>query len=559
MPNTAIEPPKAPSRQMSALDALSALSSPKPAAAARSSTFHAPSTTTKQSKNGTRTLADASGSRTPADSSGTRTPVDTGIPRRPTNLESIASSNSSSTENVLKWAGSFAPVKRPTSEVPTTKRNTSGANESSRGRPKLSFAHLSSRSRQPAQDGERGNRRRSHSAESIRFTDGALGLLNPYSPRSAAAGMGTKSRRLSSVLPPDFLVESCPLDKEYTSIHMIRRRKERIGEGGFAQVILMRRKGGSRNDFYAVKQFRGPQDGETTKDYINKIKSEYSISHSCHHENIIKTVRLCNNDAQWSQVMEFCDGGSLYDILDHKLLTDMGAIRCLFKQLLRGVDYLHSHGIAHRDIKPENLLLTRQGCLKIIDFGLSEVFSGLHPGIRGGGQCGVNMGEVRFSSPALYGSEPYKSHEVEEAKVDFDPRGLDVWSCAIILMVMLFKKHPWVRATEADPRFKKFMAGWNAWLETHPEGIIAPESDDYPDCGPIFALMHSPTMESLVLRMLHPDPVKRISINEALKSKSVEEWECCVDGHSTHVHQPLPKEQTGKLYKLLHRGAESPV
>lgn len=544
MSNTQQEPAKAPARQMSALDAFEALSSPKAKSPAptRMNTQNGSVNTTKQQK------------------SGTNTPTDPGLPRRATNTESAgSSSNSSSTENVLKWAGSFAPIRRPTGENPSTKRNSSGVNESARGRPKLTF-NLTARPRQQetASDRDRMSRRRSHSAESVRFADGPLGFLNPDSPRSAAAGMGTKSRRLSSVLPPDFQVESCPLNKEYTSIHLIRKRKERIGEGGFAEVILMRRKGGARNDYYAVKQFRGPQDGETTKDYINKIKSEYSINNSCHHENIIKCVRLCNSAEQWSQVMEFCEGGSLYDIIHQKLLKDMDSIYCVFKQLLRGVNYLHSHGIAHRDIKPENLLLTRQGCLKIIDFGLSEVFSGLHPGIRGGGQCGVEMGAVRLSSPALYGSEPYKSHEVEEAKVNFDPRGLDVWSCAIMLMVMIFGRHPWVRANEEDPRYKKFANGWNEWLEAHPEGVIDENSEDYPDCGPIFRLLHSPSKENLVLRMLNPDPMKRISVAEALDSAVVKGWECCLDGHSKHVHIPLPKEEhTGKLSKLLHR-AHSP-
>lgn len=542
-------PPKSPNRQGGALDALSALSKgdPKPP---RSQTFNGIGNANKKAQ------------------SGSRTPTDLGTPRNKQNakLNSNASSTTSSTENVLKWAGSLNPVKRPSDQ---SRREVSENGDSGRGRSRINFSNLSHRSRQQDREAALG-RRRSQSTDSTPLDDGSLhtlGMLRPYSQssqRSAAAGMGTKSRRLSSALPPDFLVDTCPLDKEYTSIHMIRRRKERIGEGGFAQVILMRRKGGARNEYYAVKQFRGPQEGEAMKDYINKIKSEYSIGHACDHDNIIKCLRLCNKDDQWSQVMEFCDAGSLYDILHNNLLNDMGAIHCIFKQLLRGVDYLHCHGIAHRDIKPENLLLTRQGRLKIIDFGLSEVFSGLHPGMRGGGECGVDMGEVRLSSPALYGSEPYKSPEVEEAKEDFDPRGLDVWSCAIILVVMIFKKHPWERAAESDPRFKKYLKGWEEWWKDHPDGIISPTSDDYPDCGPIFRVLHSTTKERLLMMMMHQDPSKRISIADALKSDAVRNWECCQDGGPMtvqHTHEPLPKDHqhTGRIHRLFNRGAESPL
>ncbi|KAL1311578.1 hypothetical protein AAFC00_001695 [Neodothiora populina] len=547
--------PESAGKQMSALDALNALESQRKTTATtaikppRSSTFNGVGAP-KQLSSGPRTPTDlGSGSTTPKKATGN---VDS----------SAASSTTSSTENVLKWAGSLNPVKRPTADNNNSKRP--GLGESGRGRSRLTFSNLSYRYRQPEAENNR-SRRRSHSAESSnRYEGSKLGILSSSSQRSAAAGTGTKSRRLSSALPPDFLVDTCPLEKEYTSIHLIRKRKERIGEGGFAHVILMRRKGGARNEFYAVKQFRAPQQGELIKDYVNKIKSEYSIGHSCDHENIIKCLRLCNKDEQWSQVMEYCDAGSLYDILDHKLLNDMGAIHCIFKQLLRGVEYLHSHGIAHRDIKPENLLLTRTGCLKIIDFGLSEVFSGLHPGMRGGGECGVDMGEVRLSSPALYGSEPYKSPEVEAAKVDFDPRGLDVWSCAIILVVMIFKRHPWVRADESDPRFKKYVVGWKEWSEHHPDGILTWDSEDYPQCGPIFRALNSMSIERMLMKMLHPEPPKRISIKEALETQVLQDWECCQDGRCEvqHTHVPLKEhESTGKLHKLLHRdrGAESPV
>jgi serine/threonine protein kinase len=49
-------------------------------------------------------------------------------------------------------------------------------------------------------------------------------------------------------------------------------------------------------------------------------------------------------------------------------------INCCFKQLINGIHYLHSMGVAHRDLKPENLLIDRHGHLKITDFGVSDVF-----------------------------------------------------------------------------------------------------------------------------------------------------------------------------------------
>jgi serine/threonine protein kinase len=61
----------------------------------------------------------------------------------------------------------------------------------------------------------------------------------------------------------------------------------------------------------------------------------------------------------------------------------------------------------------ENLLMDSEGHLKITDFGVSEVYCGVHPGLRtAGGQCGKNMGEIRRSAPGICGSLPYIAPEV---------------------------------------------------------------------------------------------------------------------------------------------------
>ncbi|KAJ9626208.1 hypothetical protein H2203_003840 [Taxawa tesnikishii (nom. ined.)] len=390
-------------------------------------------------------------------------------------------------------------------------------------------------------------------------------LLYSFSARKAVAGVGTKSRRLSTVLPEGFLVQTSRLEDDYVSTSrrlLVRRLKRKIiGWGGFAEVELMKPIHGPEGVLVAVKQFRPPDRDDDPRDYESKIKSEYTIASSCHHPNIIHCERLCCDKKQehWSSVMEYCDYGDVYTLIRNGVLNKPDA-RCIFKQLLRGVAYLHSHGIAHRDLKPENMMVTRQGCLKIIDFGLSEVFSGIHPGLRaGGGECGRGMREVRLSSPAELGSQPYRSPEVEAANVDFDPRGLDVWSCAIVFMTMMSGKHPWLRAAKQDRMYAQFQESWRRWCEKHPErATLGPDEQDIPSGGPIFrALNHLPT-QRLVLSMLHPDPRYRFSARDALDSDVVRSMECCQldpeevgeeggrDVHANHRHQPPPKEKEDK-------------
>jgi Protein kinase domain len=253
-------------------------------------------------------------------------------------------------------------------------------------------------------------------AQPTRDTDEVGDLMATFSFRSVE-GAGMKARRLSTVFPDEFQVDYVDLDKEFrSSSHLPGRRGQTVGKGATATVKLMFKKNDQSHTYYAVKEFRKKDKSEDEEDYVKKVKSEYSIAQSLHHPNIVKTVRLCTFHGRWNHVMEFCQFGELFHWVEKGLFRSFFKLNdrlCFFKQLCRGVDYLHSHGIAHRDIKLENLLLTGEGHLKITDFGVSDVFSGEHPGLRtAGGICGKNMGPIRKCAPGICGSLPYIAPEI---------------------------------------------------------------------------------------------------------------------------------------------------
>lgn len=114
--------------------------------------------------------------------------------------------------------------------------------------------------------------------------------------------------------------------------------------------------------------------------------------------------------------MEFAEGGDLFDKIGMVILCpylgetqtdrvrkepDVGVPEDIahfyFTQLISGVSFLHSKGVAHRDIKPENMLLDRDGNLKIADFGLASLFA--------------LKGQFKYST-TLCGSPPYVAPEV---------------------------------------------------------------------------------------------------------------------------------------------------
>lgn len=237
-----------------------------------------------------------------------------------------------------------------------------------------------------------------------------------YISMPAATGAGLKARRMSTTLPDDFTVDTVELNEEFTSGSLVPGKRKVVGKGATATVKLMTRKGGPSDEVFAVKEFRKKGQTEDEEEYIKKVKSEYSIAKSLRHPNIVETVRLCTHNGRWNHVMEYCPQGEIFTLVQKRYLT-LDDNLCLFKQLLRGVGYLHGHGIAHRDIKLENLLMTDEGHLKITDFGVSEVFCGEHPGLRSAqGECGKDMKECRTCAPGICGSLPYIAPEVFEKK-----------------------------------------------------------------------------------------------------------------------------------------------
>ncbi|KIW20385.1 hypothetical protein PV08_00960 [Exophiala spinifera] len=362
---------------------------------------------------------------------------------------------------------------------------------------------------------------------------GSYGSSNDQTRRAslfsvpAQEGAGLKSRRLSANPLDEFVVDVCPLEDEFVSASKIGRRKE-VGRGASATVKIMLRRGDKRSDgapLFAVKEFRKRSTRETEEEYVRKVKSEYTIAKSANHPNIVRTVRLCTSNDRWNHVMEFCQQGELFSLVERKYFKAEDR-NCIFKQVLRGVGYLHEHGIAHRDIKLENLLMTDEGHIKITDFGASEVFCGDHPGIASSrGLCGQGMREHRMSPAGICGSRPYISPEVLAENREYDPSKLDAWSCGILFMTIFLVGNPWQSARKHESNYAAFLKGWEAFLSGSDEAAI--DENSYPQCGPIFNALPSHSQRRCILKLLHPDPNQRCTVVEALNDRWIKSIDCC--------------------------------
>ena len=347
--------------------------------------------------------------------------------------------------------------------------------------------------------------------------------------RPAAEGAGLKARRMSTALPDDFFVDVIELHDEYSSTSKLPgRRGKQVGKGATATVKLMYRKGHPSDVVYAVKEFRKMSSAEDKTEYEKKVKSEYTIAKSLRHPNIVESFRLCTHSGRWNHVMEYCPY-ELYQCVEKKYMEKVDQ-DCLFKQLCRGVAYLHANGIAHRDIKLENLLMTSAGQLKITDFGVSDVFCGEHPGLReSGGQCGKNMKEIRKCAPGICGSLPYIAPEVISKEGEYDPRPIDVWSCAIVYLTMIYGGGLWPELDAKHDNYYKFKRGWDLWLASHNDDnkFLSSDNDNLPKCGPAFGQLKNYAQKRLILRMLHPLPAYRTTMEDVLKDNYFKSIESC--------------------------------
>jgi serine/threonine protein kinase len=116
---------------------------------------------------------------------------------------------------------------------------------------------------------------------------------------------------------------------------------------------------------------------------------------------------------------------------------------------------------------------------------------------------------------------------VLEKKGPYDPRPLDVWSCAIVFLNLTFGGSPWQAAKTEFEHYKNFQKGWDAWLKDHPDGEIFDGPDGHPKAGKIFSLVNPPPVKRLILKMLHPIPEKRITIRGVLESTYIKSINCC--------------------------------
>ncbi|KAL5206600.1 hypothetical protein ABZP36_034809 [Zizania latifolia] len=152
-----------------------------------------------------------------------------------------------------------------------------------------------------------------------------------------------------------------------------------------------------------------------------QIRREITTMRLVSHKNIVQLHEVMATRSKIYFVMEYVKGGELFEKIEKSGKLTEGVAHKYFQQLISAVDYCHSQGVYHRDLKPENLLLDENENLKVSDFGLSALSESK-------GQDGLLH--------TTCGTPAYVAPEVI-SKMGYDGAKSDIWSCGVILFVLV--------------------------------------------------------------------------------------------------------------------------
>jgi eukaryotic-like serine/threonine-protein kinase len=206
-----------------------------------------------------------------------------------------------------------------------------------------------------------------------------------------------------------------------------------IGRGGFGAVYRARRAHDGK--MVAIKVMLSRVDADDGD--IEKFKREVAVTAGLRHSNIIRIKESGGSGTMFYFVMEFCDGGSAWDLmLKSGGRLSLSQAKPIILGALSGLAYAHDKGFVHRDLKPQNLLLSGNE-VRLSDFGLSKSFQ----------QAGLSG----MSMTGGFAGTPFFMPREQITNFKYMKPVSDVWSMAATIYNMLTGALPYPFSKERDP------------------------------------------------------------------------------------------------------------
>ncbi|ANB15274.1 serine/threonine protein kinase TOS3 [Sugiyamaella lignohabitans] len=283
------------------------------------------------------------------------------------------------------------------------------------------------------------------------------------------------------------------IDKNTNTRYAIKEySKQRLKKLNRTELMQLRRKGmrGRPPPRTATpQQPSSSSDSFDPSNPINLIRHEVAIMKKLDHLNIVNLVEVLDDphgDLLYI-ILEYCEKGVIMPVNKEEHPSGHYSeeqCRLYFRDMILGVEYLHSQGIIHRDIKADNVLVSEDDVVKIVDFGVSEMFE------KGNDVIKKTAGSPAYMAPELI----YLNGVGEPSQVNriIYGRAADIWSMGVLLYYMRFGFLPFQADTVTDLYYEIL--------------TTSPRFDDDDECDEF--------LKDLLLRLLEKDPLQRIKMDQ---------------------------------------------
>ncbi|EFA80301.1 putative protein serine/threonine kinase [Heterostelium album PN500] len=208
--------------------------------------------------------------------------------------------------------------------------------------------------------------------------------------------------------------DSLLVSVEHSQLKKLYKDVDQVGKGGFGTVYFSR----STKEKKTVAIKKMPH---ITKRQIAQNFREASILSKCNHPNIVKLITChVDKDQNLWLIMEFMEGGTFEEAAKAWKFNENN-LAYVARELLKGLQYLHENGMVHRDLKSANIMMSVEGKVKLIDFGLCE-------DVSTGSPCHM-VGSPFWMAPEMILGKPHNTP-------------VDIWSFAISLLEMANQRPP---------------------------------------------------------------------------------------------------------------------
>lgn len=193
---------------------------------------------------------------------------------------------------------------------------------------------------------------------------------------------------------------------------------DKIGAGGMSDVY--KAKDHKLNRFVAIKVLK--EEFSANKNFVSKFRVEAQSAAGLMHPNIVNVYDVGEEDGIHYFVMELVEGITLKNYIEKKLRLSVKEAISIAIQISMGIEAAHKNGIIHRDIKPQNIIISKEGKVKVADFGIARAATS-------DTITSHAMGSVHYTSP-------------EQARGGYSDAKSDIYSLGITLFEMLTGRVP---------------------------------------------------------------------------------------------------------------------